>query len=1049
MQTSVQRDWRGVWLAMAVVGSWCVACTVSAQSFPQTVLLSQQKTAAPLVPAPRELRRSRVQWHVENLGDMALNVRHLIEPLPGLNLEVVFDGELFTYALSRSWHGHLSDDPGAQVTLTHVGDRLQMTIDSPKYGVIAVRDSRMNAVTNTIEAIASERDIFRVPFTRDDFGSYVGMETALRERRIREEQRLTKLQESAKRLTEEAEQSARDVQIAAAALEAAKRSRDEAGQPRTRPEVKPSPRDGSIELIDVADPAVAALELAYQRSLDHLRAAQERAQAAALNASGANEALLTETQHLQTARTAEVAMALIRAQMASRSSPSHSDGGSHGGTDVGSVLARQTSTNRRAAKLQGVSSSPSPSLLTASPTVQTVYMNFSPLCADSAGAIDVAAVVSSRVWDAEVALLSPSATPSTPAAIAVIESSITLKINHALDTANTALKRSIVSHAVFDRGFRLLGVKHNAAVLSDAAPSSTNAGELEPLDEWVRFNDTVNTAYNTALYNSAMSALSAPNNKIDVILSVIVGDGNLSTMRGVATIGDDGHQLARPNEPYAVVKMAALDAPEIHVMSHELGHILGAGHGETVAQAQAAGDPTLATNAVGFKSYARGFIDVVANRATLMGLSLCGASTGSSGSPSGFSCRRVPFFSNQDVLYPHYGGDLLGTPAEENVAIMRRMRNMVSRVACRAPAIPSTPTCPNASSANCASAWPVWLKAKPAALPLNIVSVNARIAPLPWEAQSLWRRAVAENQTEPRNVYQHQDVPPNESYVVTAFVHNTAKTQSGVLGLWRVKPPVSGGRWLSPRWDELERLNNSNGSGLGAGAPCAWKDLNLNGFNGVQLEANFAATLETQCGNVPFRASDDPLYVRWIPEGRAYVPTSTSLLVNTAKSDVSALWRSMTNVPLDVDQAATEIVVLRRPAFGTKKVQLSVKPAPGQGNFNAQSSGIDTVEIVGTVGPLTCTNVGSTPCVVSAANATLPSTTFAIKPNGALIDLTFGPAINALPPELPVKITFKRGPNDVVTYLPPTDVLIRVIESESGSNVVLGGASFVVQAKRK
>ena len=126
----------------------------------------------------------------------------------------------------------------------------------------------------------------------------------------------------------------------------------------------------------------------------------------------------------------------------------------------------------------------------------------------------------------------------------------------------------------------------------------------------------------------------------------------------------------------------------------------------------------------------------VTDRETLMGLSMC---AGPANAPSAYSCRRVPFYSNQQVPYPYYGGVSRGSAAADNAAIMRQTCNMTARVRCANP----VPTTTN-----------VWLKRALSPLPSSLSAVNALLESLPWEAQSLWRRTNAElGGAMPRSTY--------------------------------------------------------------------------------------------------------------------------------------------------------------------------------------------------------------------------------------------------------------------------------------------------------
>ena len=992
----------------AIATIWCSSALAVAETFPQAYLLTQITSSAPLPPVPGSLQRSLVQWHTENLGDLALKVRHIIVPTPALKLEVVFDGELRTFALARSWHGHVSDDPGAQVTLTHYQSRLLLTIDSPKYGVIAVRDSNLNPVDDTIQGIASIRDIDHVPFVKDDPNSYKEMVEIFRDKTAAMVVQVAALSATGHALVEEQVKLGSAVTAARAEVEAAQRGRDDA--------------------------AVAA---AQQKLRLAQVAAEQSAQSVATNVA---EGVAAQRQ-LDVARAAEVDMNLIQTEAARRR-------GEWDTRTTGAARAAQWkpfSAARGAAPLASVTHKVA-AKAASQQTVKADAFGFSATCADPVGEIDVAVVVSSRVWD--LAFNSAIAEGSkTKSAVAI--DSVTVEVTHALDTANTALKRSAVSHPAFDIGFRLVGLNPNATVIPDGL------GSNEPLDEWHNFHDGSNSAHRTAVKAAAQSGLFVNSSQPDMILSVIVGDADIGVMRGVATIGDPDVQLST-DAPYAVVKLAALNAPETHAMAHELGHILGAGHDPVSA---GSGD---SSSTAGFKSWARGQVNMnssstnsnlnVVNRETLMGLSECALSQNGT---NAYSCRRVPFYSNQQVLYPYYGGIALGEATKDNAAIMRQTRNMMARANCSNPAPAG-----------------LWLKKNAAQLPNTLSAVSAVSEPLPWEAQSLWRRnAASPGGSTPPTTYQHQSqsVPTGtlSSFFVNVFSHNSGMTTSnGVLGLWRATKPLAGGRWLSPLFSDFERLDGSASKSWCSNPIHTYKtDANGNTI-AVTGVAPGAWGLEIGCIGVPFKTTDDPLFVRWVPADPQASNVANAQLVDMTTASAASLWRSVTIIPLALgDVSEVQTVVLRKSSMFPRTVQLSVKPAPGQGNFYSGMSGVNTLEIETaalSILPPPCVNADNSACTVLGVGTNPPTTKFQIKSIGADLNLLLPKKLNTTSAEVPVKLIFARAPNaqDVnlpcplvpcVNFpspdLPPTDVLIRVIEFESGK--VRGGASFVVQAKRQ
>ena len=983
--------WGALFAAAVFVGSLCATVPVVAQTFPQTILVSQLTRGLPLAPVPGALASTRVQWHLENLGDIALDVRHIVEAAPTLKLEVVFDGELRTFALARSWHGHLSDDPGAHVTLTHYQNRLSLTIDSPKYGVIAVRDSTVNPVDNTIQGIASIRDIDRVPFVKDDPNSFEEMVQISRGKTAEALLAASTAAATGRALAIEQKNAANAVAFANAEVVAARRGRD---------------------------------DLAIKAALGRLRDAQLAAEQLALRIATNVVELGNAKTQLAVAQVAEADMNQIQVEAARRRNDWNAKTGEKGPTLIApnakrmQIVRDSVHSGNAAAKATLTAAGPA--------IVKATAFGFSASCADPVGEIDVAVVVSNRAWGA--ALNTATAQGSQSQAF-VAAQNLTGDITHALDMANTALKRSAVSHPVYDIGFRLIRINTNANANATATVVADGMGSTEPYGEWLRYSNTgaQGPTYRTAMKAAAQSGLfvtssqASATNMPDVIVAVIIGDSSLATMRGVATIGDPDLQLtAAP--PYVVVKIAALNAPETHAMAHELGHILGAGHDAVSATS---GDSSTA----GFKSWARGQVNMtnsslnITNRETLMGLSACAQPNPS----SAYSCRRVPFYSNQQVQYPYYGGVSLGSAAADNAAIMRQTRNMTARVACASPASG------------------VWLK-KPPSLPTVPISVNSLLKPLPWESQSLWRRTNAEpGGTVPPNTYQHQNVPAGlaASYFVSAFVHNAWTTPKvGVLWVWRAKKPAAGGRWLSPIFSDLQRLNPTGSTPL-----CS------NKFSAL---SSGAWSLEVPCTSVPFQTEDDPLFIRWVPNiGNAlgsYLPPIITPLVDITKSpDALSLWRSMTIIPLDVGEvSAPQIVVLRKSTSGPRTLVLSVKPAPNQGSFYGLISAVKTVEIAAQNVIAMCVGATNVSCVLSQPSTGVQS--FEILPGGAELTLILPTAQPASDVEVPVKITFQRAPNiqDLSLPgpdLPPTDVMIRVIEFESGQ--LLGGASFVVQAKRQ
>ena len=143
-----------------------------------------------------------------------------------------------------------------------------------------------------------------------------------------------------------------------------------------------------------------------------------------------------------------------------------------------------------------------------------------------------------------------------------------------------------------------------------------------------------------------------------------------------------------------------------------------------------------------------------------------------------------------------------------------------------------------------------------------------------------------------------------------------------VGGLASKKTARWGGRWLSPIFSDLARLNPT-----GSTSWCS---------DTVSTLSTSAWSLEVPCNGVPFAIDDDPLLVRWIANSGSslgtYSALSTKQLVDIANAaDVASLWRSMTIIPLDVGQVSpVQTVVLRKSNTDPRTVQSSVKPAPGQ-----------------------------------------------------------------------------------------------------------------------
>ncbi len=630
-----------------------------------------------------------------------------------------------------------------------------------------------------------------------------------------------------------------------------------------------------------------------------------------------------------------------------------------------------------------------------------------PACADAPGRIDVTVVVSKKVWAAR---RKAEPTLTDAATKALLEG----EMIHALDSTNTSLKRSNASHPVLDVGFRMIGINVNADI-------ADNTAHDEPFAAWQRYQNNPTPVDNEVKKIAGVGSA-------DLVLAVIAGDGRIDTMRGTATIGDAGISFGRP---YAVVKYIALDYKEVHTVAHELGHILGAGHDSADQKANGmqssnGGDPDMA-------SYARGLNQLSGGAETLMALSACSQAV--AGSAASFSCRRVPYYSNQEVRYPDFGGQALGTTETDNVGAMRLTRDRVARNGCE----------------RAVAASGVWLKSLP--LPASATASASASAtgqqsvpattpsPMPWESLALWRRDASDS-SEWRTVYQHKNVEPGSAaQFVSTILHNNGSEKVGTLALWRIPAPASGGRLLSPQWGDLQRLNDAEIAN-GTGSPCSnsVRPGNASPSGALKLAAGRTTIVEMPCQAGTFAVGDEPLMARWMVEGSALsnaITTSTPLL-DLVNGDSLTLWRSMSVVPLTTNAEKTERVVLRNLGQAPRVLQLRVVLEPGQGNFRALDSGVSTLRIA----------TPKTYCVPSPDNTKLAcggsgygvadDESFIVDPNGAAFDLSLPPGAI-----LPVDITFKR-----TSSTPQTDVMIRVFEVDPSQNRALGGASFVVQAKR-
>ena len=674
---------------------------------------------------------------------------------------------------------------------------------------------------------------------------------------------------------------------------------------------------------------------------------------------------------------------------------------SHVPRQAQSQLAQQKSTPAtNAANTMSAPGTTSPP-----PVIRGKDWPIDPACADAPGRIDVNVLVSKKVWTAR---RKAEPTLGETAARALLEGEMV----HALDSTNTSLKRSNASHPVLDVGFRMIGINVNADI-------ADNTAHDEPFAAWQRYQDNPTSVDNEVKKIAGVGSA-------DLVLAVIAGDGRIDTMRGTATIGDAGISFGRP---YAVVKYIALDYKEVHTVPHELGHILGAGHDSADQkangmQSSTGGDPDMA-------SYARGLNQLNGGAETLMALSACNQAV--AGSAASFSCRRVPYYSNQEVRYPDFDGQALGTTETDNVGAMRLTRDRVARNGCE----------------RAVSASGVWMKSLPppsstVATQQSLTPVPATTpSPMPWESLALWRRDASDS-SEWRSVYQHKNVEPGgATQFVSAILHNNSVSEKvGTLALWRIPAPLGGGRLLSPQWRDLQRLNGADNA-TGVGSPCttAIRPGNASPNGALKLAAGRTTIVEMPCQAGTFAVGDEPLLARWIGEGAVLsnaIANDTPLL-NLVSGDSLALWRSTTVIPLTTNSEKTERVVLRNVSQSARALQLRIVLEPGQGNFRALDSGVSSLRF-------------ATPkayCVASPENKKLAcggsgygvadDESFIVDANGAAFDLSLPPGA-----VLPVDITFKR-----TRATPQTDVMVRVFEVDPTQNRALGGASFVVQAKRQ
>ena len=1109
--------------------------------FPLVSLLTLSADATPLALRPGTLRRTRVDWHPEHLALRALSVRHGIEPKPGLKLEVVLDGELFTYAKARSWHGHLVDEAASHVTLTRYKERQWMTIDSAKYGVMAVRDERVVASGDETVSISSERDVLHTPFVRDDHGSFVEQLLYAESEKLKAIQTVTAATEIAAALaadtirlngqikTAEAEllSATSNVSSATIALEAARRTPPDGvvveldidsalTQARADFDSKNKALTNAQALLDVClrgssvrpPPALTPrVDCNLQRAA--LSGAQRDKEAAQLRV-----AALTKAQTLRDLSTRLAAVQKARDDSAKKLQPIQSEQARVASAIAANVevlqtaRTEQTTANATASGMQSmaakvrqerarfrVTSTPSraanpaniatPTALNAAPwrmqqlagattrapqvqratfvaqnqansgiptpgtsalgPIEAMEWLMPGDCADPSGQIDVVAIISNKVWALAHTPLGATSAASTAITTVMLEGAVI----HGIDTANTALKRSNISHPALDLGFRLVGINATALIQDDKRAD-------EAFRSWSRYVSSPYSLDAAAVDTAAAGAvLVGSATGWDLVLSVIAGDDKIGTMRGMATIGDPD---ARNRRNHAVVKYTALDYPEVRTVAHELGHILGAGHDEVDQKTSGAKNDSYQDLAM--RPYAHGSTALNGgSEATLMGVKPCLENQAKPDHPAGSNCRRVPYFSNQDVRLGEQYQISLGNSTTDNAGVMRLTRDQIARRSCARKVLAGSS---------------VWLKNPPLEVPITAATTaqgsddgqDSTRMPLPllWESRSLWRRDKSERPLlsgdatftnfEARNVYEHQNVAASQpAQFVSTMVNNPAATPAtGTLAIWRINDAPGGGRWLSPQWSDLVALNNdaqTNGS-----TPCARASAPL-----LAAEGN-VTTIEIPCVAGTFAAGDEGMFVRWqavsSSQSAPFVVDPAMPLMAVASSP-DTLWRSMTSMPLDLNESSTQTVVLRNAESTVRRVKLSIELALGQGNFNAMKSGITTVKIDAPNVAAICVNNLTTnlQCGGGGYGVNAQSQSFIVDAKGAEFDLDI-PANTAL---LPVRIAFKRAvdPASLTSGTninpPQTDVMFRVIESAVDASRIktatLGGATVVMQAKRQ
>ena len=555
-------------------------------------------------------------------------------------------------------------------------------------------------------------------------------------------------------------------------------------------------------------------------------------------------------------------------------------------------------------------------------------------------------------------------------------------IIHGLDITNASMRGSNISTPGIDAGFTLANVQSEPLALSIADDGNRN--------------DAVNSVYGAYLTHDTSDDAKAFYKKVDanapnadVVLLLIEGDATFSAPRGMAfgtrnaTDNADGHRRL------AVVKHKAAVAEYFYTFAHELGHILGAGHDEL----DKANPPT------NFQSFARGAVVTEGSKrwASLMALSACPASNAKADETH--TCRRVPYYSSAALNYPGYSATKLGDIQQDNASAMRLVRDNVARLRC--------------SQARETS---VWLQ--------KGTSVDPALNAQAWEAESIWVLPEQDDK-DWRRAYAHQATAAGADAFVNVMLHNASSNSAkSQLQVWRARPAK--GLLLSPRWDDMERIDQTQCSRPITGnidlAPAATTIVQMPCTGAVAISGTFA---------------QDSWAVRWVDSANTNDERMAAVFDTVAQQPLAA-WRSMRDVPLDLEAESVQTVLVRKRAKNeSRQVNVRIETVPNQYNFMERDSGLVEVRFPRNV----CRDQSKPECVSSVVSRTEAVSFF----NGTSLTLE----LSLIPEEeVPITLRFKRTAD-----VPQQSVLLRVFEedvkpgnsADTFATRVVGGTSFSVR----